>query len=122
LYVLVKFTIPACYGAVSLRIRKREAPLKEKTKEPRYGRVTTTAELGALCREERRRRGLTLEDIYETTALSTRFLSEFERGKEHASAGRVLRALESLGLDVIVLPRAETQHVLRGWARQSKRT
>lgn len=80
---------------------------------PRYGRVYTPRELGELCREERKRRGLTLSDIYETTALSTRFLSELERGKEHASIGRVLRTLESLGLDVIVVPRQEADRLLR---------
>jgi transcriptional regulator with XRE-family HTH domain len=87
--------------------------VQKRAKSPRYGRIRSTAELGELCRQERSRRGLTLADVYETTGLSTRFLSEFERGKEHASLGRALRALESLGLDVIVLPREEAERVLR---------
>ena len=87
--------------------------MKKQAKQPRYGRVRTTTEVGELCREERARRGLTLADIYETTGLSTRFMSEFERGKEHASIGRVLHALESLGLDVIVLPREDAERLLR---------
>jgi transcriptional regulator with XRE-family HTH domain len=95
---------------------------KEKPKPP-YGRVRTPADLGQLCRQERARRGLTLANLYETTGLTTRFLSEFERGKEHASVGRVLRALESLGLDVIVLPRDEAERALRARARNgTKRT
>jgi hypothetical protein len=32
-------------------------------------------------------------------------LSEFERGKETAELGKVLKALRTLGLEVIVLPR-----------------
>ncbi len=35
-----------------------------------------------------------------------RFLSEFERGKDNASVGRVMHALACLGLDVLVVGRA----------------
>lgn len=83
-----------------------------------YGRVTSPREVGALCRHERLRRGLTLEQMYEATALSTRFLSEFERGKEHASLGRALLALSSLGLDVVVLPRARARRLMQLLARE----
>ncbi len=58
--------------------------------------------------------------MYEATGLSTRFLSEFERGKEHASLGRALFALENLGLDVIVVPRQESERVLRDLAERAK--
>lgn len=51
--------------------------------------------------------------MYETTGLTTRFMSEFERGKEHASISRALRALESLGLDLVVLPRGQAERVLQ---------
>ncbi|MEZ4225910.1 MAG: helix-turn-helix domain-containing protein [Polyangiaceae bacterium] len=87
--------------------------MKRPIEEPTYGRVRDAAEVGVLARRERTRRGLTLAEVYETTGLSTRFLSEFERGKEHASLGRALRLLESLGLDVIVLPRQEARRLLR---------
>ncbi|MBK8996938.1 MAG: helix-turn-helix domain-containing protein [Myxococcales bacterium] len=93
-------------------------PPKRKDATPSYGRITSVAELGALCRAERQRRRLTLAELYETTALSTRFLSEFERGKEHVSVGRVLRALQSLGLDVVVLPRARAERLLRALDRE----
>jgi HTH-type transcriptional regulator / antitoxin HipB len=87
--------------------------MARKFTHPPYGRIRSSADAGRLCRLERSRRGLTLADLYETTGLSTRFLSEFERGKEHASIGRALRALESLGLDVIVVPREEAERLLR---------
>ncbi len=93
--------------------------MKKSSKPPAYGQVRTPAHIGELCRQERNRRGLTLAEVYETTGLSTRFLSEFERGKEHASIGRVLRALGSLGLDVLVLPREQSQRALRTVRRGS---
>ncbi|RLB54792.1 MAG: transcriptional regulator [Deltaproteobacteria bacterium] len=89
------------------KITNRERPA------PAHGRVRSPAQLGALFRAERKRRGLTLAEVYDATGLSTRFLSEFERGKENASLGRVLRALESLGLEVLVFPRPESQRLLR---------
>ena len=79
-------------------------------------------DVGRLCRAERTRRGITLAQLYETTALSTRFVSEFERGKEHASIGRALRALQSLGLDVVVLPRGQAEKLLRELGRQDRAT
>ena len=93
--------------------------MKHPAQRTDYGRVRTPAEVGALARKERSNRGLTLADLYETTGLSTRFVSEFERGKEHASLGRALRLLESLGLDVIIVPRHEAERLLRGRAIDS---
>lgn len=77
------------------------------------GLVRTTEELGGVVRAARRARRLTLEEVYASTSLSTRFLSELERGKPNASLGRTLRALEALGLDVLIVPRAHTASVVR---------
>ena len=70
-----------------------------------YGRIQTTEELGHLMRAHRKRKGLTLETVSGLGNLSTRFLSEFERGKETAEIGKILKALRTLGLYVIVQPR-----------------
>ena len=70
-----------------------------------YGAIRTMAELGRLTRAHRKSRRLTLETIAGLGNLSTRFLSEFERGKETAEIGKVLKALQTLGLEVIVQPR-----------------
>ncbi|HGG59734.1 MAG TPA: transcriptional regulator [Gammaproteobacteria bacterium] len=67
-----------------------------------YGPVQSTEDLGRLVRAHRKQRGLTLETISGLGNLSTRFLSEFERGKETAEIGKALR---TLGLEVIVQPR-----------------
>ena len=70
-----------------------------------YGTIQTAEELGRLARAHRKQRRLTLETVSGLGNLSTRFLSEFERGKETAEIGKVLKALRTLGLEVIIQPR-----------------
>jgi transcriptional regulator with XRE-family HTH domain len=70
-----------------------------------YGAVQTTEDLGRMARAHRKHRHLTLETISGLGNLSTRFLSEFERGKETAEIGKVLKALRTLGLEVVIQPR-----------------
>lgn len=70
-----------------------------------YGRIRTTEDLGRLVRAHRKGKKLTLETVCGLGNLSMRFLSEFERGKETAEIGKILKALRTLGLDVIVQPR-----------------
>ena len=74
-----------------------------------YGRIQTAEDLGHLVRAHRKGKGLTLETVSGLGKLSTRFLSEFERGKETAEIGKILKALRTLGLDVIVQPRGSTK-------------
>ncbi|WP_200250542.1 helix-turn-helix domain-containing protein [Lamprobacter modestohalophilus] len=71
-----------------------------------YGVIRTTEDLGRLARAHRKQRHLTLETVSGLGNLSPRFLSEFERGKETAEIGKVLKALRTLGLEVSVQPRA----------------
>ena len=73
--------------------------------EIQYGVVHNTAELGRLVRAHRKSRAIPLEKIAGLANLGIRFLSEFERGKETAEIGKVLKALQTLGLEVIVQPR-----------------
>ncbi len=75
-----------------------------------YGQIQTTEDLGHLVRAHRKAKGLTLETVSGLGNLSTRFLSEFERGKETAEIGKILKALRTLGLDVIVQPRGSTKN------------
>ena len=76
-----------------------------------YGTIPTTEKLGRLVRAHRKQRRLTLETISGLGNLSPRFLSEFERGKETAEIGKVLKALRTLGLEVIIQPRGRTASV-----------
>ena len=72
--------------------------------QPEYGRAQTPHDLGSLARAHRKSKHLTLQTLSGLSNLSIRFLSEFERGKETAELGKVLRALKILGLEVIVRP------------------
>jgi HTH-type transcriptional regulator/antitoxin HipB len=76
------------------------------TQKTHYGAVRSTEELGQLVRAHRKSRQLTLETVSGLGNLSPRFLSEFERGKETAEIGKVLKALRTLGLEVIIQPRS----------------
>ena len=75
-------------------------------------RVRSPKALGRLARGERQRQGLTLDAVYSVTGLTTRFLSEFERGKPNASLGRVMQALQALGLEMLILPRDDAERLL----------
>jgi len=83
-----------------------------KPARPPYGPVRSPQALGRLARQERKLQGLTLDEVYSASGLTTRFLSEFERGKPNASLGRVMHALQALGLEVLVLPRGEAERLL----------
>ena len=84
----------------------------EKSFRSPYGRVRSPREIGQLARLERKRQNLTLDEVYSASGLTTRFLSEFERGKPNASLGRVMQALQLLGLELLVLPRGEADRLL----------
>lgn len=76
---------------------------------PVFGRVKTTADLGQMMRSFRKSGGHTLETLSGLSNLGIRFLSELERGKETAEIGKALRAIEKLGLEVIIQPRGYDQ-------------
>ncbi|PTD97475.1 hypothetical protein C8261_04840 [Pseudothauera lacus] len=67
----------------------------------------TAAQLGAIARTHREARGLGLRQAAPLGGVGVRFLSEFERGKETAELGKVLAALNGLGLDLAVMPRED---------------
>lgn len=80
-----------------------------------YGEIRTALELGRLARAHRKGRRLTLETVSGLTNLSIRFLSEFERGKETAEIGKILKALRTLGLKVTIQPRGGTSSSSQGF-------
>lgn len=61
--------------------------------------------LGALIRERRRELSMTQEQVAFVSGLTTRIVSELERGKPAAQYSTVLRVLEALGLNLYVKPR-----------------
>ena len=76
-----------------------------KKQNPEYGIIRSTEKLGRVARSHRKNRRLTLETVSGLGNLSPRFLSEFERGKETAEIGKVLKALQTVGLELIIQPR-----------------
>lgn len=79
--------------------------------QPQYGIVKDQRSLGHLLREHRRHKELTLDDFYQSSGITTRFMSELERGKI-TSVGRLLRVLNMLGLELVVLPRAQAGRLM----------
>lgn len=76
-----------------------------KKQNPEHIIVRSAEELGRIARAHRKNRRLTLETVSGLGNLSPRFLSEFERGKETAEIGKILKALQTVGLEVIIQPR-----------------
>lgn len=64
------------------------------------GRDAAGSSLGALIRQERQRRGLTLVQICERAQISPAFLSLVERGKANPSLGSLVGIADALGLPV----------------------
>lgn len=83
-----------------------------------YGRIRDTEELGNLVRRYRKSRGLTLKSAGELAGLGIRFLSEFERGKNTSEIGKVLNALQAIGLDMEIRP--GNRQLLRGALADSR--
>jgi HTH-type transcriptional regulator / antitoxin HipB len=67
--------------------------------------IRNAAEFGTLIRRYRKNHHITLESVSGISQLSMRFLSELERGKETAELGKALKALQLLGLELIIQPR-----------------
>lgn len=89
------------------------------TKEINYGVVRSAVELGQLARAHRKNLDLTLERIAGLGNVSTKFLSEFERGKDTAEIGKVLQALRTMGLEVVIQPR-QSKHTFSAGYGASK--
>jgi HTH-type transcriptional regulator/antitoxin HipB len=83
-----------------------------------YGCIKSAEELGKLARTHRKQQKLTLETLSGLGNLSTRFLSEFERGKETAELGKVLKTLHTLGLEVVVQPRQGNRRVSTSFPKE----
>ena len=57
-------------------------------------------ELGRAIRDRRRELGYTQAFLAEYAGISASFLSELENGKETIQTGKLLKVLETLGVDV----------------------
>lgn len=82
------------------------------TETPAFGTQRSPEALGRLFRSERKRRGMTLQDVHDVSGLSLRFLSEFERGKPNVSLVKVMQALQIMGLELMIFPRREVRSLM----------
>lgn len=71
--------------------------------------ITDVAALGKLVSETRKQQNLRQKDLGDLANVSSGFLSDFENGKPTVELGKVLRVLETLGLEVKVIPRGSAQ-------------
>jgi y4mF family transcriptional regulator len=68
--------------------------------------VRTSAELGALVREQRKRLALKQLDVAGLGNTGNRFIVDLESGKPTAQLQKVLDVMDLLGLEVVVRPKA----------------
>ncbi len=78
------------------------------------GRVKSSADLGRLVRDKRRKDGLTQVDAAALCGIGTRFLSDLENGKPTIELGKVLQVMQGLGLELWIEP--------RGWPEREHRS
>lgn len=69
--------------------------------------VTSSRILGELLRAKRKEQHLTQGQVAEFCGVSTKFISEVERGKETAEIGKVLSLLNTIGIDLYADSRDE---------------
>ena len=66
--------------------------------------IHTPKDLGELAEKTRTELGLRQSDIHSHSKLTTRFIGEVEHGKETAQIGKVMKMLESIGLELVIRP------------------
>lgn len=69
------------------------------------------SELGQIAEKTRSELGLRQTDIHGLTKLATRFIGEVEHGKESAQIGKVMKLLDSMGLEIVVRPKSDETKV-----------
>jgi y4mF family transcriptional regulator len=70
--------------------------------------VTSSKVLGELLRAKRKGQHLTQGQVAAYCGVSTKFISEVERGKETAEIGKVLLLLNTVGIDLYADSRDES--------------
>lgn len=64
--------------------------------------IQSTAELGQKVRELRRAQKITQTQLAGLANTGIRFISDLENGKETCHIGKVLRVIETLGVDMLI--------------------
>lgn len=64
-------------------------------------RVRTTADLGRLIREERKRKGYTQVELADAAGVGVTYVINLEHGKETSEVGKALHLVELLSIDLL---------------------
>ena len=64
----------------------------------------TTAQIGKLIRDTRKRIGVTQKDLALTSGTGIRFIIDLENGKETCEIGKALSILNTLGIKITLSP------------------
>ena len=65
-------------------------------------------EIGAAVRGERKAQGLTQSQLADLSGVGLSFVSSLESGKPTLEAGKMIRVINTLGIDVILKKRGES--------------
>ena len=65
--------------------------------------LNTMKEIGALIRDERKKQGLSQEDLAGISGTGRRFISDAENGKPNIQVGKLLLVIGALGLGLYLL-------------------
>ena len=68
--------------------------------------VSDAAALGKIVRNERKRQELTQTKLAHYAGVGINFISQLERGKETMELGKVIRVLQTLGIDLFAIQRS----------------
>ena len=69
----------------------------------------TTAQIGELIRNTRKKLGVTQRDLALTSGTGMRFIIDLEKGKETCEIGKALAILNTLGINITLTPPAKDE-------------
>ncbi len=85
--------------------------IRDKNEKPqlvRYGKVSSSHDIGHLIKLKRKEVGIKQEVAAGISGVGTKFLSQLENGKETAELGKTLQVLRKMGLELYIFPRSAT--------------
>ena len=63
-------------------------------------KIITSAELGKVIQETRKKQNLTQGDLAATSNVGVRFIVDLEKGKPTAALGKTLKVIKMLGIEI----------------------
>lgn len=73
--------------------------------------ISSLVDLGAIVRSTRKAQGIRIDDAAALCGVSVDLLSRLENGKSGVSSERLLRVLDGLGLQLLVVDKSQASNV-----------